>query len=86
LKNIIENQLNDLCLNQPNLFEFNLNIKVNGNNQSCCLYNLAPDNKNYYFSYLITFNICAKIKKINYKLQFLSLLQFDFIWKEITQK
>ena len=66
LKNIIENQLNDLCLNQPNLFEFNLNIKVNGNNQSCCLYNLAPDNKNYYFSYLINFNFYLYYNLISY--------------------
>ena len=53
LKNIIEKQLKDLNLDQPNLFGFNLNIKVNGNNETCCLYNLSPDNKNYYFSYLI---------------------------------
>ena len=65
LKNIIERQLNDLNLSQPNLFGFNLNIKVNGN-QNCCLYNLSPDNKNYYFSYLINFNFYLYYNLISY--------------------
>ena len=65
LKNIIERQLNDLNLSQPNLFGFNLNIKVNGS-QNCCLYNLSPDNKNYYFSYLINFNFYLYYNLISY--------------------
>ena len=45
LKKKIENQLKELCLDEPNLFDFNLNIKVNAN-QNCCLFNLSSDNKN----------------------------------------
>ena len=71
LKNIIEKQLKDLNLDQPNLFGFNLNIKVNGNNETCCLYNLSPDNKNYYFSYLINFNFYLYYNLILYGRQLL---------------
>ena len=49
----INNQINELYLNKPNLFGFGLNINVNKN---CSLYNLSPDNKNYYFSYVINYN------------------------------
>ena len=53
LKTIIEKQLKELYLDKPDLFGFDLNINLNTN--QCCLYNLSPDNKNYYFSYLINF-------------------------------
>ena len=65
LKKIIEKQLKELCFDQPNLFKFNLNIKVN-EKQNCCIYNLSPDNKNYYFSYLINFNFDLYNTMISY--------------------
>ena len=55
LKTIIEKQLKELYLDKPDLFGFDLNINLNTN--QCCLYNLSPDNKNYYFSYLIFYII-----------------------------
>ena len=65
LKTIIENQIKELCLDRPDLFGFNLNIKVNAN-QNCCLYNLSPDNKNYYFSYLINFSFYLYNNMLSY--------------------
>ena len=65
LRKVIENQLNELGFNEPNLFGFNLNIKVN-EKQNCCLYNLSSDNKNYYFSYLINFNFYQYYNLISY--------------------
>ena len=53
LKSAINNQIRELHLNNPKLFDFGLNINVNNN---CALYNLSIDNKNHYFSYLINFN------------------------------
>ena len=49
----IKNQIKELQLDNPDIFGFKLNINVSEN---CALYNLSPDNKNYYFSYLINFN------------------------------
>ena len=53
LKSNINNQIKELKLDKPELFGFGLNINVNKN---CALYNLSPDNKNHYFSYLTNFN------------------------------
>ena len=49
----IKNQIKELQLDNPDIFGFTLNINISEN---CALYNLSPDNKNYYFSYLINFN------------------------------
>ena len=70
LKTIIENQIKELYLDKPDLFEFNLNIKVNAN-QNCCLYNLSSNNKNYYFSYLINFLFYLYNNMISYGKQLL---------------
>ena len=70
LKTIIENQIIELYLDKPDLFGFNLNIKVNAN-QNCCLYNLSSNNKNYYFSYLINFLFYLYNNMISYGKQLL---------------
>ena len=65
LKTIIEKQIELFYLDKPDYFGFNLNIKLNAN-QNCCLYNLSPDNKNYYFSYLINFEFYLYNNLISY--------------------
>ena len=68
LNTTINNQIKELRLDNPNLFEFNLNIRVNKN---CSLYNLSPDNKNHYFSYLINFHYYLYNNIFSYGKQFL---------------
>ena len=55
LYKIIQKQIKELHLDDPSLFGFNINININ-EKINCCLYNLSPDNKNHYFSYLINFH------------------------------
>ena len=66
----INNQIKEFHLNNPEFFGFNLNINVNKN---CSLYNLSPDNKNHYFSYLINFNFYLYYNLFTYGKKYLNL-------------
>ena len=66
----INNQIKEFHLNNPEFFGFNLNINVNKN---CSLYNLSPDNKNHYFSYLINFNFYLYYNLFIYGKKYLNL-------------
>ena len=50
LYNNIINKIKEFNLNNPQIYNFGVNINVNKN---CALYNLSPTNKNYYFSFQI---------------------------------
>ena len=66
LNSTINKQIKELNLDNQNIFGLNINV-----NKNCSLYNLSPDNKNHYFSYLINFNFYLYNNLIFYGHQFL---------------